>query len=320
VKQILIAVALLGCGTKKREQPAPAPAPTPVVTVDLAMTFEACWTAWSTGAMTPLGACYADRAVSESPGAGFPPATRVTAILDAVKGLRAAFPDIKGEPQLVLVNESKVAAVVRLSGTHVDKKQPIGLVGGVVDNFDASGKITHESDYFDSLTIQGQLDPQPSHLVRAWNATSSLVKQTIVAKHDTAEQANVALVKQMTEAFDKHDLATFGGFIADDGTWSDASERSDWTKAQLLLDRALGIKGFPDAAIRILDTWGAGDFVVEVGELTGTNDGPIEGIPAPTHKKISVPFFAIHQVIAGKVAHTWAFQQASAFVTQLGLK
>ncbi len=312
----MIAVALLGCS--KHQDAPPAPAPTQHVH-DLGTMFETCWAAWS-GGKDALSECYAKDAVSDSPGAGFPPATTVTAIIEAAKGFKTAFPDLRGEPQLVLVDAAKVAAVVRLSGTGAEKKKPFGLLGGVVDNFDASGKITHESDYFDSLTIQGQLDPAPSHLVRAWDATSSLVKQTIVAKHDAAEQANVALVKRMTAAFNKHDLAAFGGFLADDATWSDASERSDWTRAQLLVDRAGGLKGFPDAAIRTLDRWGAGDFVVEIGELTGTNDGPIEGIPAPTHKKISVPFFAIHQVIAGKVAHTWAFQQANAFVTQLGLK
>lgn len=318
MKQILIAVALLGCGTKRHDEPAPVP--TPVTTVDLAATFEACWTAWSAGTMTPLGDCYAKTAVSESPGAGFPPATRVIAIIEAVRGLRAAFPDIKGEPQLVLVNGTKVAAVVRLSGTHVDKKQPIGLVGGVVDNFDASGKITHESDYFDSLTIQGQIAPQPSHLVRAWDATSSLAKQTVIAKHDAAEQANVDVVKAFEAAFATHDLAAVGALLPEDATWSDASERADWTKAELLADRAAGVKGFPDVASHVQDIWAAGDFVVEIAELTGTNDGPVPGIATPTHKKIAVPFFAIHQIANGKLAHTWVFQQASAFVTQLGLK
>ncbi|CAN5291122.1 hypothetical protein BH11MYX1_BH11MYX1_46030 [soil metagenome] len=318
MKQILVAVALLGC-SKKQDAP-PAPAPEPSVRHDLGKLFEACWAAWSDGTDGPLRDCYATTAVSESPGAGFPPATQVSAILEAAKGFKTAFPDLVGKPQLVLVNETKVAAVVRLSGTKAETKKPFGLLGGVVDNFDASDKITHESDYFDSLTIQGQLDPQPSHLVRAWDATSSLVKQTIVAKHDAAEQANVDVVKAMVAAFNRHDLAAFGALIADDATWSEHAERADWNKAELLRDREAGIKGFPDLAIRAQDTWGAGDFVVEVAELTGTNDGPMPGIATPTHKQLAVPFLAIHHVVAGRVAHTWVFQQASAFVTQLGLK
>lgn len=318
MKQLLIAVALLGC-SKQHDAP-PAPAPPASEAHDLGTAFRACWAAWSASQDGPLSQCYAPNAVSESPGAGFAPATQVAAIIEAAKGFKTAFPDLEGTPQLVLVNATKVAAVVRLSATKPETKQPFGLLGGVVDNFDSNGTITHESDYFDALTIQGQLEAPPSHLVRAWDATSSLVNQTIVANHGAAEQAHVEVVKAMIAAFNKHDVAAFGAFIPEDGTWSDQAERADWTKPELLRDRAAGIQGFPDLAIVLRDQWGAGDFVVEVGELTGTNDGPMPGIAAPTHKKIAVPFFAIHQVVTGKVAHTWVFQQASAFVTQLGLK
>lgn len=320
MKPVLIAVAVATLGCSKQQDAAPEAKRAPPEIHDLGKKFRGCWEAWSAGKAPELGACYAESAVSESPGAGFPPATKVGEILVAAQGFKAAFPDVEGMPQLVLINETKIAAVVRLSGTKPETKKPFGLLGGVVDNFDASGRITHEADYFDALTIQGQLDPQPAHLVRAWNATMSLVPQTIVAKHDAAEQANVGVVKAMIEAFRKHDVAAFAALIPEDGTWSDAAERADWTKAELLVDRAAGFAGFPDLEMKTQDLWGAGEFVVDIGELTGTNDGPMPGIATPTHKRITVPFFAIHRVVAGKLAHTWVFQQASAFVTQLGLK
>jgi ketosteroid isomerase-like protein len=314
----MIAVALAGaCGNHHDKPPAPM---TGSGAVDLGATFAACWTAWSAGDIAKLTPCYAKDAVTESPGAGFPPATQIAAVLEAAKQLKTAFPDLAGTPQLVLVNDRKVAAVVRLSGTHETKKKPIGLLGGVIDDFDATGAITHESDYFDALTIQGQLDPTPSHPVRAWDASTSLVKQTVTAKHDATEQANVEVVKQLIAAFNKHDFAAFGALVPDDATWADAAEQKDWTKAELIADRTAAAQGFPDIQITTQDVWGAGDFVVEVAELAGTNAGPMPGIAAPTHKKIAVPYLAIHQVVTGKVAHTWVFDQGAAFLTQLGLK
>jgi len=320
VKHLWLVIALGACG-KKHEQEAK---PQPVVKAtsrDMLDIYTGCWDVQSRGDMKALAACYAENARTESPGAGFPAAVGVTKILEAADSLRHGFPDLKGSPELVLGNGDNVAAIVRLSGTSADSKKPIGLAGGVFVKFDkAHGVILEESDYFDSATIAGQLQPDPSHPVRAWNETPTLAFNKITAANDQKEKANVTLVSTLLGEFNRHDLGAFGALIGDDATWSDAAEAKDWTKAELLADHAVGLKAFSDLSMSTIYVWGAGDYVVQTGEITGTNDGLMPGITAPTKKKISIPYMGVFQVANGKVAHAWVFEQGSAFVTQLGLK
>jgi ketosteroid isomerase-like protein len=276
--------------------------------VDLAATFAACWDHHNRSEWIALEHCYTKTAVAESPGRPVQPAVGPE-IADAARTLRTELPDLRGEPRLILVDGSKLVAAVRLTGKHAKVGKSIGVLGGIVINYDATGLVTHESDYFDATTITSQLVPSTSHPSRAADSDSALAKQTVVAAHDAKEAANVETVKQLVAAFGKHDFAAFGALLPDDATWSDQAEAKDWTKAELIADHQAGVQSFPDIAMTVQDVWGAGDYVVEVATIDGT-----------TPKKISVPYLAIHQVVAGKVAHTWVFEQGEALPSQLGLK
>ena len=323
MKHLVLIVALVACGKKAEDKKSPPPPPPPtggtaeLTPLELERIYDGCWSAQNRGDMPALGNCYADNAVTQSPGAEFPPVTGKAKILEAADGLNKALA-LKGTPELVLAYGDNVAAIVRLDGTVGGKA--IGLAGGVFLKFDKQrGVILEESDFFDSATIAGQAKPDPAHPVRAWNATATIAPTKIVATHDEKENANVTTVATMLGEFNRHDLAAFAAQIADDGTWSDATEIKDWTKAELLADRQIGLKAFSDLAMTTTFVWGAGDYVVQIGDITGTNDGPMPGIPTPTKKKISIPFMGVFHVVDKKVRQTWVFSQGSAFVKQLGL-
>lgn len=320
MKHLLIAVALVACGSKKqpdKERPltkpvvadAGKPAPsTPEGRIEL---FDACW---GKSDATLLATCYADNAIVDSPGAGFAPTTSKAAIIEAAAGLRKQFPDLEISPNVVLGNGKQLVAIVKLAG------KPMGVVGAIVVDFDDQGKISHESDFFDSQTIRYQMKPDPAHPVRSPDAMPALAYIRLANHHGDDDTANAAVVTKFVEAFNKHDLVAAGALLDDQATWSDPTEPKDWTKPELLADRAVGIKAFPDLQIVHPNIWAAGSYVVEQAELTGTNDGPMPGIAAPTKKTISIPYVTIYELRAGKILHAYAFLQSSALVTQLGLK
>ena len=175
--------------------------------------------------------------------------------------------------------------------------------------------ILEEYDYFDSATIAGQLQPDPAHPTRGTRPRRS---RSTKSRRRTIRRSRRTSRSYLGE-FNRHDLGAFSALISEEATWSDAAEAKDWTKTELLADRAVGVKAFSDLSMSTIYIW-AGDYVVQTGEITGTNDGPLPGITTPTNKKIAIPYMGVFQVANGKVVHAWVFEQGSAFATQLGLK
>ncbi|MEO8842082.1 MAG: nuclear transport factor 2 family protein [Kofleriaceae bacterium] len=316
MKYLALTIALVACGSKKQPDKTkaqdPIDKPRPSDAKQRIERFDACW---GKSDATVLATCYADNAIVESPGAGFPPTTSRTAIVEAAIGLEKQFPDLEISPNVVLGNGKQLAAIVKLAG------KPMGVVGAVVVDFDDQGTIAHESDFFDSQTIRYQMKPDPAHPVRSPDAMPALAYIRLVNTPDApADAANAAVVTKFVEAFNHHDLTAAGALLDEHATWSDPTEPKDWTKAELLADRAVGIKAFPDLQISHPTIWAASNYVVEQAELVGTNDGPMPGIAAPTHKKIAIPYVTIYELRAGKILHAYAFLQSSALVTQLGLE
>jgi predicted ester cyclase len=311
--KILLILALVACGSKKqpdKDQPVAKPAAPSTPEARIAI-FDACW---GKSDAKLLATCYADNAIVESPGAGFPPTTGKAAIIEAAVGFRKQFPDLEISPNVVLGNGKQLAAIVKLAG------KSMGLVGAVIVDFDDQGKISHESDFFDSQTIRFQLEPDPTHPVRSPDAMPALAYIRSTNHHTPDDAANEAVVTSFVAAFSKHDLAAAGALLDDHATWSDPTEQKDWTKPELLADRAVALKAFPDLRISHPNIWAAGTYVVEQAALVGTNDGPLPGIAAPTKKKIEIPYVTIYELQAGKILHAYAFLQGSALVTQLGIK
>ena len=90
----------------------------------------------------------------------------------------------------------------------------------------------------------------------------------------------------------------------------------DWKQATDSLSQIW--KGFPDVKLTINGIWGAGDYVVLNGVMTGTNTGPFLPMKInKTGKAINVPMMEIDRLADGKIAETWLFYDGGMFASQL---
>jgi ketosteroid isomerase-like protein len=197
----------------------------------------------------------------------------------------------------------------------------VGLYTSQVLAIDDAGAATHEWEFFDLATMMAQMQPDPKAPPRrAVVDKLAMPLEVVIAKDDDKEKANLAAVKKAQEAFSAHDAKAFGELLPDDAVWSEQAQPKDWTKKETLEHAQVFWKGFSDLKLHADQQWAAGDYVLLVGALDGTNDGDVP--PAhltKTGKKVHLPFFAIHKVEGGKLKATWLFGQSMAFATQLGL-
>jgi predicted ester cyclase len=333
VAVVLVGGCYGGCSKKKESEAIEPPpvaaaepeAPAKLTGADLAKRYDTCWGYFDASDWDKFKPCWTADVTFGAPGNGSD-MTGADKMVDAAKQFKAGFPDMKGEPELELVHGHDVVAVSLMTGTHTGPvegvsamNQKIGVVMGQVLAFDDQGRLTHDNDYLDEGTLMGQLAPSKDHPVRPAQDKLAAAKQVVIAKDDAAEQANVAVVKQAVDAFNKHDAKSYAALLADDSVWSEQEEPKDWNKAETMADHEQGWKAFSDLKLDPTTMWAAGDYVVAIGALDGTNDGPLPMMAKPTKKHVSLPFLTIHEIESGKIAKTWVFAQGMAFMQQLGL-
>jgi predicted ester cyclase len=308
-----------------------AAAAKPMTPDELAEQFDTCWGYFNDAKWDDFKKCYTADAVVDAPGAGMPEVKGPDAIATNAAEFHKAFPDMKAQAQLVLVNGHEIAAAMLMTGTNsgpmktptgempaTNKK--IGLMMGQLLSVNDTGEATHESDFYDTMTMMGQLNPQKDHPVRPAMDKLPMEKVVVIAKDDDAEKANLETSKKMVDAFNKHDIKALGDLLADDSMWSEQAGPKDLDKkANLKATQGLW-KAFSDAKIDPTKQWAAGDYVVTTGTLGGTNDGNMPSMKLKkTGKKVSVPFVQIDKIEGGKIKTTWLFYQSMAFMKQLGV-
>src|SRR5262245_45170078 len=243
---------------------------------------------------------------------------------------KTAFPDIKTEPQLVIVSGRTILAVELTMGTQQGPlKMPqrevpasnkkLGLLFFHKLTIGDDNKMTEEWAYKDARTFLGQLDIIPNQTVRApidkgWDGAPIVV----VSVDDAKEKANVELVKKELDALNAHKAADAIAVAANDVVESDQADDKD-TKGKKELQKGTEdfIKAFPDIKLDVT-SFAGGDYVVEIGTITGTNDGPL-GAMKPTKKKVSAAFAEVVKIKDGKVSEIWRFRNGMAMADQLGL-
>jgi predicted ester cyclase len=309
---------------------AAAPAPKPVTQDELAKRFDDCRKQWELATWDAVQACYASDATRDEPGSSVPGITGNASIVAQMQARRAGFPDEKSQAQLVLVNGRKLVGVVLLTGKNTGPMKTstgespatgksVGLYAGQVLTFDDAGKITHESDYLDSATLQHQLKPDKDHPSRPVIEKLAVPAQTVIAKDDATERANLGAAKQFVDAFNKHDDKTLAGLVTDEAMWSDWSQPKDLPRKQLTSHLEQMWKGFSDLKIAAGDSIAAGDYVATTGTFEGTNDGDLPMMHIKkTGKKVSVPFLLVQQLAGGKIKSAWLFHQSKSLASQLG--
>jgi predicted ester cyclase len=247
--------------------------------------------------------------------------------------MRAAFPDMKHTPQLVLVNGRTIFAVNLVTGTQdgtlklpgmpdvpaTHKK--IGFLMAHKLTINDENKATEEWAFFDPGTMMGQLGLLPKDapakraaMDKGWDGAPNIV----VAADDAKEKANVEGVQKGNEAFSAHKAADLEKWVTDDFVESDQTQEKDSTgKKDMEKNLKELFTAFSDIKATA-DVWGAGDYVVSLGTLEGTNDHDV-GKMKKTGKHVSVKYVEVFQLKDGKASHLWRFMNSLEFAKQLGL-
>jgi steroid delta-isomerase-like uncharacterized protein len=74
---------------------------------------------------------------------------------------------------------------------------------------------------------------------------------------------------------------------------------------------------FPGMEITVEREVAEGDCVVQYGFISGTNDGPMMGMPA-TGKRVRFAYMDMHRIVDGRIVETWHLEDIAGLLRQLG--
>jgi len=295
--------------------------------------YQACWAHFNSKAWDPFKACYADAAESDRVDGGQAIAKNAEEIVAGVKASTAAFPDMKGANQLILVKGDTLVGISLITGTHTGPLvrsgsppvpatgKPIGVLEGHVIQVDETGsKVVKEQFYMDSGTMLAQLglSPAPARPVMSSTAAPPAV---VIAAGTPAELSNVASMRAQIAASNSHDAKAIDAFNASDFVYHDMTMPADQTAKESLASTQEFFKAFPDAKSVPFSVWAAGNYVVVTGRFEGTNKGPMAamGLKRATNKAVSARYLDITRWESGKIKEEWLFYNGMAVAGQLGL-
>jgi len=332
----VVVVAALACGGAQPRQEAAGPA-TPaakaLTAAERAAWYQACWGHFNDKAWDAFKACYADSVESDQVGSGQPHARGVDAMEASAKTITAAFPDLKGTGELILVKGETIVGVYVMNGTHSGPllgpdgqstpatNKPVGFYQAHVVQTDAAGsRVLKEELYSDSGTLMAQLglNPAPARPVTTSKAAAPTI---VIAAGTPAELSNVDRLRAQMAAYNSHDAMGVDAYNAPDLVYHDMSMPADQTAKESLAGTLNMFKAFPDVKLVPLSAWGAGSYVVVAGRFEGTNKGPMPamGIKKPTGKTVSARYLDIARWENGKIKEEWLFYDSMAMAGQLGL-
>lgn len=345
---LVVALALVaGCSKKEEEgtvqrgtpgpavaPPAPAPTPEPakpMTATELADMYKACVGHLNAQKFDEFKkSCIADGVTVHDMG-GMPETKGADAMMAMFKEQRAAFPDMKLEPQIVAVSGRNVLSVLLMTGTHQGAmKGPSGempatnkKVGMLMFHrlaIDESNKASEEWVWMDAATMMNQLGvlagAPPGRPVMDKGLEGAPI--TVTTTDDAKEKANIEVVNKRIDAFNARKWADLAALHTADFVMSDQTNAKDAKGVKELETGSKAFIGaFPDAKITIENTWAAGDYVVTTGKLTGTNTGDL-GKMKKTGKPVTLEFAEVVQLKDGKIASVWRFHSGMSFAMQLG--
>jgi len=321
--------------TKPPEPPPPETKPArkaPTTGEEVAAQYKECWGYFNDKKWDDFKACFAPDFVGEQVDSGTPPYKGPEGAATEAQAMATAFPDAKGEQQLTLVNGKKVVSITNFTGTHEGTlKGPAGDIPAThkklnlptahLVEINDQGLAVKEWFIMDGGAFMGQLGLLPPNVPFRAEAAAWPEKQVVVAKNDDAEKKNVEMIQTAIDTvFGKHDAAAAKKVFADSLVWSEAAMPKDMSQKQMLDSLKDFFVGFPDAKMEITDRWGAGEYVVQAGTMSGTNTGKMKTMPAnKTGKKMTLHFIEIDHVKDGKIDKGWLFYNGGAMAQQLGL-
>lgn len=140
-----------------------------------------------------------------------------------------------------------------------------------------------------------------------------------------ADESMRALVEEVVEAFNAHDLDRVADWYAEDPLHYQPNRteplrgrdaiREDYREATWI--------PFPDFRIELERAFGQGEWLCVQAIFIGTHEGPLEGaggetIPA-TGRSVRVPLCLVVRMEDGKAVEVYEYNDQLGFVAQLGL-
>ena len=131
-------------------------------------------------------------------------------------------------------------------------------------------------------------------------------------------EQNTQLARRFETAFAKGDIAALTEIVAANVVDHNMPPGTKPGREGLLDAVALFRTGFPDIQISVERTVAEGDSVVVVGTISGTNHGPIMGVPA-TGKRATFAYMDMFRVANGVIVEAWHVEDIAGMLGQLGL-
>ena len=140
------------------------------------------------------------------------------------------------------------------------------------------------------------------------------------AVHSRAQQAdeNKAVVQKFIDRMNQHDAGVVDEYVDPGFVEHNPAPGTEATREGLKKMFVESFKGFPDMKASLEHIVAEGDLVAIHLLTTGTNKGPMMGMPA-TGKAIKIQEVHILRMAHGKVVEHWGVEDNLAMMQQLGL-
>lgn len=248
--------------------------------------------------------------------------------------MRTGMPDLKLQPQIIMVSGRNILAVNLFTGTHTAAmKSPMGQdmpasnkkVGLLMFHklaINDANVATEEWAYMDPTTMMGQLGALPKGAPPVRPAMDKGLEGApivVVTADDAKEKTNLENAKKAVDAINAGKLADAMALMTSDAVESDQTAEKDIKGAK---DIEAGMKmwlgAFKDAKLSVDNAYAAGDYVVHMGKFTGTNDKDM-GKMKKTGKTVALDYAEVFLVKDGKAAQIWRFRSSLQAAMQMGL-
>jgi steroid delta-isomerase-like uncharacterized protein len=133
-----------------------------------------------------------------------------------------------------------------------------------------------------------------------------------------ANEENKAVVQRFWDEWNNKNLEAMADLVAEDGADHALPPGVPANKEGSFKLIAMYMQAFPDLHIKVEDLIAEGDKVVCRITSSGTNTGPLMGMPA-TGKSATMTAIHIFRVRNGKLQERWANQDDLGMMQQLGV-
>jgi ketosteroid isomerase-like protein len=268
-----------------------------------------------------IAALYAPDAVEWT--AGSPETKGREAIQKEVQGFADKLIDMKSANVRIWIKGNQLVDEFVVVGTDKASGKPYGVDGVAIYTFNDDGLITSDHTYFDDLTMMKQTGAYKGQTpARPIAALPTGAVEVHVAKADAAEDANVAAVTAMNDAWVKNDKKAGLALMSDDVQFVDLGDPQTRDKKFMEDVWNVGQKAAKNISWKHPAYFGVEDFVIDEGEYSYTQAGAFhyEKVNIPNKgKTVTSHTLEVSQVKDGKVVKQWHWENYMESATQLGI-